>query len=38
MDKLQLVAGGVIVLFMAALGAIIILKMLKGKDGGIDLE
>ncbi len=38
MEILQLVAGWVIVIFMAALGMIIILKILKGNDGGIDLQ
>ncbi len=38
MALLQLVAGWVIVIFLAALGIILILKMLKGADGGIDLS
>ncbi len=38
MELLQLVAGWVIVLFMAALGLVIIIKILKGADGGIDLQ
>ncbi len=38
MELVQQVAGWVIVIFMAALGLVIILKILKGKDGGIDLQ
>ena len=38
MALLQIVAGWVVVVFMAALAAVIIVKFLKGKDGGIDLQ
>ena len=38
MELLQLVASWVIVIFMAALGLMVIVKILKGKNGGIDLE
>lgn len=38
MENLQLVAGWVIVLFMALLGVIILWKMIQGPSNGIDLR
>ena len=38
MELLQLTAGWVIVVFMALLGALILLKILQGKSNGIDLK
>ena len=38
MEDLQLVAGWVIVLFMAGLGIIILWKMIQGSSNGIDLQ
>ncbi|MEH6629822.1 MAG: hypothetical protein V7776_03295 [Halopseudomonas aestusnigri] len=38
MDTLQLAAGWVIVAFMTALGGIIVVKMMVGEKGGIDLS
>ena len=38
MENLQLVAGWVIVVFMALLGIIILWKMIQGPPNGIDLQ
>lgn len=38
MELLQLVAGWIIVVFMGALGAILLIKILQGKPNGIDLQ
>jgi hypothetical protein len=38
MEFLELVVVRVIVTFMAALGLVVIVKILQGKNGGIDLE
>ena len=38
MENLHIVAGWVIVLFMALLGVIILWKMIQGPSNGIDLR